>query len=279
MATKFNKKKVSLLITFSATLLFLFLIGWTSTSLSETSQMVPELSPNQQIKNGVSPLEVKCNEGLELVFKFNDKSPACVKKETALKISGRGWGSPHWNEEVIHLAQQESTLTRTLIVKVHDKYSFNLGQPSVSITERIVHPKPIEKFEVWRQGGEVMKITDVQGNDIIDKERGGPNYPRGGSRVMPAECAEGIKHAQFATPLTVNVKPDVTSDILIEYPAYIVRLDDEGNYQLDFESLYETEIDFVSDVEILSFQTETCKIHHHVYSNVIFYQITFKFTD
>jgi len=37
---------------------------------------------------------VKCNSGLELIFK-NDGSPACVKPETALALEKRNWGLAH----------------------------------------------------------------------------------------------------------------------------------------------------------------------------------------
>ncbi len=49
-------------------------------------------SPKQQIANGVLPKDVICKEGLELIFKSTDGTPACVKPETAKKLIERGWG-------------------------------------------------------------------------------------------------------------------------------------------------------------------------------------------
>jgi len=46
----------------------------------------------QQIANGVLPKDVICKEGLELIFKSTDGTPACVKPETAKKLIERGWG-------------------------------------------------------------------------------------------------------------------------------------------------------------------------------------------
>ncbi len=44
-----------------------------------------------QIKNGVSPDSIICTEGLELIFKLRDNSPACVKPSSIAKLVERGW--------------------------------------------------------------------------------------------------------------------------------------------------------------------------------------------
>lgn len=48
-------------------------------------------SPLKQLKFGVAPHEIICNEGLVLIIKY-DGSPACVKAKTAEKLAERGWG-------------------------------------------------------------------------------------------------------------------------------------------------------------------------------------------
>jgi len=61
--------------------------------LSNTEQVSSlSNSPKQQIANGVLPKDVICKEGLELIFKSTDGTPACVKPETAKKLIERGWG-------------------------------------------------------------------------------------------------------------------------------------------------------------------------------------------
>lgn len=47
--------------------------------------------PLKQIANGVLPEDVVCKEGLQLIFKSGDNSPACVKSQTAEKLVKRGW--------------------------------------------------------------------------------------------------------------------------------------------------------------------------------------------
>jgi len=47
--------------------------------------------PLKQMKQGISPNEVICNEGLQLIMR-NGGSSACVRMETAIKLEERGWG-------------------------------------------------------------------------------------------------------------------------------------------------------------------------------------------
>lgn len=56
-------------------------------------QKTNALPPKQQIMKGVLPEEVICKEGLNLIFKSKDNSPACVKLTTAEKLEQRGWAT------------------------------------------------------------------------------------------------------------------------------------------------------------------------------------------
>lgn len=51
-------------------------------------------TPLQQIKKGISPQDVKCKDGLELIFKATDGSPACVTIFTKDRLEQRGWAEP-----------------------------------------------------------------------------------------------------------------------------------------------------------------------------------------
>lgn len=53
-----------------------------------------KLSPIKQIANGISPENVICKEGMQLVFKNTYNSPACVKPTTVDKLIERGWIKP-----------------------------------------------------------------------------------------------------------------------------------------------------------------------------------------
>ena len=47
--------------------------------------------PLKQIKEGVSPINVTCTEGLELVLKQTNGQPACLKPTSVAKLIERGW--------------------------------------------------------------------------------------------------------------------------------------------------------------------------------------------
>jgi len=49
-------------------------------------------SPKKQVEQGVSADNVTCNNGLVLMKKLSDGSPACVKEQTMKKLIERGWG-------------------------------------------------------------------------------------------------------------------------------------------------------------------------------------------
>ncbi len=53
---------------------------------------VQDYSLKHQMRMGVTYDEIKCKEGLELIFK-SDNSPACVKPATAEKLMERGWAT------------------------------------------------------------------------------------------------------------------------------------------------------------------------------------------
>lgn len=51
----------------------------------------PYLKPLQQGHAGISAANVICAEGLELVFRSDNGSPACVKSSSVAKLKERGW--------------------------------------------------------------------------------------------------------------------------------------------------------------------------------------------
>jgi len=47
--------------------------------------------PLRQLKSGVSINDIKCIDGMQLILKKEDGSPACVKPEDATTLTERGW--------------------------------------------------------------------------------------------------------------------------------------------------------------------------------------------
>jgi len=70
-----------------------FQINNTNDELLPNNQKISEskTAPLKQIANGVSPNDVICTEGMQLVFKNTNNYPACVKSTTVEKLIERGW--------------------------------------------------------------------------------------------------------------------------------------------------------------------------------------------
>ena len=70
---------------------FLFTIYDNNTGIKTINE--PVLSPLAQFKAGVLSNDIQCEQGLALVIKLEDNSPACVKPQTVQKLVERGWGT------------------------------------------------------------------------------------------------------------------------------------------------------------------------------------------
>ncbi len=65
-------------------------LGVNETVVVAKNTAVPD-PPLRQLKNGVSVHDVKCIDGMQLILKKEDGSPACVKPEDATTLTERGW--------------------------------------------------------------------------------------------------------------------------------------------------------------------------------------------
>ncbi|MDE1765317.1 MAG: hypothetical protein KGI27_03465 [Thaumarchaeota archaeon] len=60
-------------------------------TVSDQSAASVAKSPLAQFRSGITAKDTVCNEGLELVIKAEDGSPACMSANTAQKLTERGW--------------------------------------------------------------------------------------------------------------------------------------------------------------------------------------------
>lgn len=58
---------------------------------STPSFIIKDGSPLQQSLHGTAPKDVTCKQGLHLILKLSDGSPACVKPNTVNVLIERGW--------------------------------------------------------------------------------------------------------------------------------------------------------------------------------------------
>ena len=73
--------------------LFLISLGFIGILSEHTVNSISYFPPPlKQIASGISPENVTCTEGLELIMKKSNGIPACVKPSSVSKLIERGWG-------------------------------------------------------------------------------------------------------------------------------------------------------------------------------------------
>ena len=86
------------------------------------------LSPRKQVAQGIAPEDVICKEGLELVFKSTNNSPACVNPQTVDKLIERGWALSNQSvqeEQTFDFAKSKKSVLSDL-VKIEQSHKFDI---------------------------------------------------------------------------------------------------------------------------------------------------------
>lgn len=147
-------------------------------------------SPLDQFKSGISPKDVTCNQGLQLIFKAEDNSPACVKADTAFHLSVLGWGYLP-DPFVTKMDLLDSNITggkitefqyspqgANIVIKIQTTSNGNL---TVIIPKVVTDLSPyylFKTYEVLDDGKEVVdvnKITTTKGPRFIIPFTNGTN--------------------------------------------------------------------------------------------------------
>ena len=66
-----------------------------NTNITSSVSKLEISSPLEQFKSGISVNDVKCKQGLQLVIKSEDGTPACVTENTATALMERGWSKQY----------------------------------------------------------------------------------------------------------------------------------------------------------------------------------------
>ena len=66
-----------------------------NTNITSSVSQLEISSPLKQFKSGIAAQDVKCKQGLQLVIKSEDRSPACVTTNTVTALIERGWTQPY----------------------------------------------------------------------------------------------------------------------------------------------------------------------------------------
>jgi len=89
--------------------------------------LIKEIPPLKQIRNGILPENVKCSSILVLIQKISKNTIACVKPDTSLDLTERGW--TRIEKEVVFLMEKTE-------YKIGEKITItmkNTGQKTITV--------------------------------------------------------------------------------------------------------------------------------------------------
>ncbi len=107
-----------------------------------TDQITSTESPLMQVKHGVLIQDIKCMEGMQLILKADDDSPACVTSSTATELVTRGWAmTPSSEAALIGSPSQGDMFNKPGNILISDQFN-----------NRVIEINPISKDIVWSFG-------------------------------------------------------------------------------------------------------------------------------
>lgn len=89
------------------------------------------LDPLEQFKSGIAVKDVTCKEGLQLVIKTEDGSPACVKPDTVSILYLRGWSIGPVHGDIIFVIKPNTS------GKIYVKYANQLSDIDAQLNTRL----------------------------------------------------------------------------------------------------------------------------------------------
>ena len=133
-------------------------------------------SPLKQFKSGISASDVQCTQGLELVTKAEDSSPACVKPDTAQKLIERGWAKITVTIANLDVVESNMTQTSKESIRIIPEYPISTGiNKNGTITDSETIEILFDNFkqtnsslviQILNPQGTIYRVDNIPHNDI-----------------------------------------------------------------------------------------------------------------
>ena len=123
-------------------------------TIAPTSMSLTNDSPLKQFQSGTASKDIKCNNGLQLVIKTKDDSPACVKPSTAITLVSWGWAKSiiknttaptggQASNKTITLADNGKSITlntgESFLLKLGESYNWNIVVDNQTVLSRMTN--------------------------------------------------------------------------------------------------------------------------------------------
>lgn len=117
--------------------------------------------PLQQAKSGISANDVECYSSFELIFKSEDKSPACVRYNTGVYLTERGWAINQTHQEWLNLVDDHSGE-----ISIY-KNGTTIAKEAIDIHIQNFHVlSPPVVVKIFYQNGTLYKADEISSNSI-----------------------------------------------------------------------------------------------------------------
>lgn len=224
--------------------LLLVLITTLSVSLIINANGQTLLSPLDQLKSGITVQDIKCVEGMQLVLKTEDNSPACVTFPTAQELIKRGWAKSSPLQTTLNNATSQGDMfNKPGNILISDQFN-----------NRVIEINPVTKNIVWSFGSGNPSLCNPGPGTVIgtnDAERlsdgltliAGTGLPANASGSMPKGCVDnrvivvnqtGQIVWQYGQAGVAGSGPDMLSApvFAIQLPNHDFLITDQGNNRI-----------------------------------------------
>jgi hypothetical protein len=219
---------------------------------------LPVLTPVAQLSMGISPFDVVCKEGLELVVKPSKESVGCVKTTSVVKLIERNW--IHVFEPAVALATGEADLeTEESTPDTIHKQSYppdvqRAMSFAVTFSGGRLTPDQSEPIYTFSKFKHLSKVTD---DTIVLPQKIAANNPQFILESLPSLdkkpfyklVNDWIKENPFAVPFDVKVDVVAGNGEVIQSWAYTeCNLVDYHTFLLENLIVYKFHEKFESEI-------------------------------
>lgn len=258
-------------------------------------------APLRQIRDdGLSPENVRCNEGKVLFFKISNKTPVCIYEKSIEHFSNDfiGWFGTH-NESFLnrldhnYLIEKNSILDRETTVTYRIVEEANKKEDTIQNNNIVYYTQ--EKITNINDSNSVMydpvyendlyRIIDSNGNDPIDWDdpRTSTNFPRwtiedvGKMHNLMCDGQKMNFYGLLSNESSFKILENTTS-VLLDYDDRVFLNDyeqrDNDEFKHTFWSQGKTEFVFEDNLEEIGITERTCKTT--LLPKVYLYEVIFR---
>ena len=249
-------------------------------------------SPLKQLKAGIRVQDIKCREGLELIIRLHDNSPACVRHVNLPRLLTNGW------IYAIDTNAELASKTTQQVVTIGDKINDSNGLVPITTTEITNNAELLDTITVWgfqpigyngdnirttwdflpNSYSKFFEVVDEHDNSVIDTLRmPEPFGVPADLHLYPAICDSIEKvEGESGHPMSIPIKKGIPQ-VFAKNANRGILPDSDGKYTMKFVSLFETKVEFPKNAKIIFNETKSCFLEHKLdnftkafYTKVIF---------